>query len=218
MRGFIICGIIKITESFYKFLRLTDEGDSGGRHNVDNGECSYRRFLDGDDEGLTLIIKDYKDGLILYINSYVNNIYIAEELMEETFFKIAVKKPKFAGKCSFKTWLYTIGRNVAIDYLRHNSKASVSSIDNMENYIKDETSLENIYIKNERKIMVHKALSDLKPEYRQVLWLIYFEEFSNSETAQIMNKSKRQIENLVFRAKQSLKTVLDKEGFVYEKL
>lgn len=185
---------------------------------MDNGECSYRRFLDGDDEGLTLIIKDYKDGLILYINSYVNNIYIAEELMEETFFKIAVKKPKFAGKCSFKTWLYTIGRNVAIDYLRHNSKASVSSIDNMENYIKDETSLENIYIKNERKIMVHKALSDLKPEYRQVLWLIYFEEFSNSETAQIMNKSKRQIENLVFRAKQSLKTVLDKEGFVYEKL
>ena len=185
---------------------------------MDNGECSYRRFLDGDDEGLTLIIKDYKDGLILYINSYVNNIYIAEELMEETFFKIAVKKPKFAGKCSFKTWLYTIGRNVAIDYLRHNSKASVLSIDNMENYIKDETNLENIYIKNERKITVHKALSDIKPEYRQVLWLIYFEEFSNSETAQIMNKSKRQIENLVFRAKQSLKTVLDKEGFVYEKL
>ena len=63
-------------------------------YQVDNGESSYRRFLDGDDEGLTLIIKDYKDGLILYLNNYVNNIYIAEDLMEETFFKIAVKKPK----------------------------------------------------------------------------------------------------------------------------
>lgn len=185
---------------------------------MDNGEYNYRRFLNGDDEGLTLIIKDFKDGLILYLNSYVNNIYIAEELMEETFFKIAVKKPKFLGRSSFKTWLYTVGRNVAIDYLRHNSKFSISAIDDMENYIKDETDLENMYINNERKIAVHKALSSLKPEYREVLWLVYFEEFSNKEVALLMNKSKRQIENLVFRAKQSLKSTLDKEGLVYEEI
>ena len=72
---------------------------------MDIGKQYYRRFLDGDDEGLTLIIKDYKDGLILYINSFVDNIYIAEELMQEVFFRIAVKKPKFNGKSSFKTWL-----------------------------------------------------------------------------------------------------------------
>lgn len=185
---------------------------------MDNGACSYRRFLNGDDEGLTLIIKDYKDGLILYLNGYVNNIYVAEEIMEETFFKLAVKKPKFNEKSSFKTWLYTIGRNVAIDYIRHNSKFSMFSIEDMENYLKDETNLENLYIKNERKIIVHKALSNLKPEYRQILWLCFFEEFSNEEAAQIMGKSKRQIENLMYRAKQSLESLLNKEGFQYEKL
>ena len=185
---------------------------------MDNGACSYRRFLDGDDEGLTLIIKDYKDGLILYLNGYVNNIYVAEEIMEETFFKLAVKKPKFNERCSFKTWIYTIGRNVAIDYIRHNSRVSVFSIEDMENYLKDETNIENQYIKNERKIILHKAMSDLKPEYYQVLWLCFFEEFSNEEIAQIMGKSKRQIENLLYRAKQSLKSLLDKEGFQYEEL
>ena len=185
---------------------------------MDNGASSYRRFLNGDDEGFTLIIKDYKDGLILYLNGYVNNIYVAEEIMEETFFKLAVKKPKFNEKSSFKTWLYTIGRNVAIDYTRHNSKFSMSSIEDMENYLKDETNLENLYIRSERKIFIHKARSNLKPEYRQVLWLCYFEEFSNEEIAQIMGKTKRQIENLVYRSKQSLKSLLDKEGFQYEKL
>ena len=185
---------------------------------MDNGACSYRRFLDGDDEGLILIIKDYKDGLILYLNGYVNNIYVAEEIMEDTFFKLAVKKPKFNERCSFKTWIYTIGRNVAIDYIRHNSRVSVSSIEDMENYLKDETNIENQYIKNERKIILHKAMSDLKPEYYQVLWLCFFEEFSNEEIAQIMGKSKRQIENLLYRAKQSLKSLLDKEGFQYEEL
>ena len=185
---------------------------------MDNGASSYRRFLDGDDEGLTLIIKEYKDGLILYLNGYVNNIYVAEEIMEETFFKLAVKKPKFNEKSSFKTWLYTIGRNVAIDYIRHNSKFSMYSIEDMENYLKDETDLESIYIKNERKMMVHKAMSRLKPEYRQVLWLCFFEGFSNEEIAQIMGKTKRQVENLVYRSKQSLKLLLDKEGFRYEEL
>ena len=75
---------------------------------MDNGASSYRRFLNGDDEGLTSIIKDYKDGLILYLNGYVNNIYVAEEIMEETFFKLAVKKPKFNERSSFKSWLYTL--------------------------------------------------------------------------------------------------------------
>jgi len=185
---------------------------------VNAGEIHYRRFLDGDDEGLTLIIKEYKDGLTLYINSYVNNIYTAEDLMQETFFKIAVKKPKFRGKSSFKTWLYAIGRNIAIDYLRRNVKVSLSPIDAVENHIKDETNLENVYIKNEQKILVYKALTRLKAEYRQVLWLVFFEGFSNGEAAQIMNKSKKQIENLIFRAKSALKAILDKEGLVYEEL
>lgn len=185
---------------------------------MDNAASNYRRFLNGDDEGLTLIIKDYKDGLMLYLNRYVNDIYVAEELMEETFFKLAVKKPKFNEKSSFKTWLYTIGRNVAIDYIRHNSKFSIDSIEKVENYLKEETDLENLFIKNEKKIIIHKVLSNLKPEYSQVLWLCYFEEFSNDEIAQIMGKSKRQIENLEYRAKHSLKSSLYKEGFQYEEL
>lgn len=58
---------------------------------MDNGAGSYRRFLDGDDDGIVEIVRDYKDGLIFYINSYVNNIHIAEELTEDTFFKLIVK-------------------------------------------------------------------------------------------------------------------------------
>jgi len=52
---------------------------------MDNGASSYRRFLDGDDEGLTLIIKDYKDGLIFYLNGYVNNIPVLNNIAPEDF-------------------------------------------------------------------------------------------------------------------------------------
>ena len=185
---------------------------------MDNGASSYRRFLDGDDKGLSEIVRDYRDGLILYLNGIVNNISTAEELMEETFFKIITKKPEFNAKYSFKTWLYTIGRNVAIDYLRHNAKQSDTAFDDLENYIRDEYDLEKLYIIEERKITVHRALRKLNTEYRQVLWLLYFDGLSNVEAAIVMKKSSRQMKNLVYRAKSALKSELDKEGFVYEEL
>ncbi len=185
---------------------------------MENGASSYRRFLDGDESGIVEIIKDYKDGLTLYLNSFVRNIHIAEDLTEESFVKLVVKKPKFLKKSSFKTWLYAIGRNLSLDYLRKNSKAVSVSTDDLANILHDEESLEEQYLKEEEKILLHKALGKIKAEYSQVLYLSYFEDFTNTEIAKVMKKSNRQIENLIYRAKLSLKTELDKEGLCYEKL
>ncbi|MDO4418902.1 MAG: RNA polymerase sigma factor [Ruminococcus sp.] len=184
---------------------------------MDNGACSYRRFLDGDDNGFIEIIKDYKDGLILYINNFTENIFIAEDLAEDTFVKIVTKKPRFSGKSSFKTWLYAIGRNVALDHLRRH-KATVVSFDELPEIREETESLEAEYIKKEDAKELHKALEKLNPQYRQILWLVYFENFSNREAAFVMKKPVRNVESLLYRAKQSLKTELNKEGFVYEKL
>ena len=185
---------------------------------MDNGASSYRRFLDGDDAGIVEIVRDYKDGLILYLNGYVGNIFIAEELAEDTFFRLITKKPRYWGKSTFRSWLYAIGRNVAVDYIRHNSKMIHTPIEDMENYLSEEQSLEQSYIKDERKIMVHKALSELATDYKAVLWLVFFEGFSNKEAAVALKKNDRQMKNLLYRAKQSLKSKLEMEGFDYEKL
>lgn len=183
---------------------------------MDNGASSYRRFLNGDDEGIAEIVRDFKDGLILYLNGYVKNIFIAEELAEDTFFRLMIKRPRFSGRSSFKTWLYAIGRNVAADRIRHDSKITNTPVEDMEEYLSDEYDLERSYIKEERKLEVRRALDKLPVDYRQILWLIYFEDFSNKEASVIINKNERQIRNLLYRAKQSLKCELEKEGFIYE--
>ena len=96
---------------------------------MDNGASSYRRFLDGDDNGFVEIVRDYKDGLILYLASFVRNISIAEELTEDTFVRLGIRKPHFSENSSFKTWLYAIGRNVAVDYIRKQARYDTISID-----------------------------------------------------------------------------------------
>ena len=186
---------------------------------MDNGASSYRRFRDeGDENALAEIIREYRDGLIFYLNGFVNNIHVAEELAEDTFVLLGTKKPKDKGLSSFKTWLYTIGRNIAINYIRRRTKVSEVSIDDCPELISEEEELETSLIKEEQKIELHKILKKLKPEYHQVLWLVYFEDFTYKEVATIMKKSVHNIETLVYRARKALKSQLEKEGFEYEEL
>ena len=211
---FIILGV-----SFFEKLRLISERAKQGERSIsmDNGASSYRRFLDGDDKGFIEIIKDYKDGLILYLNNFTENIYTAEDIAEDTFVKIITKKPRFSGKSSFKTWLFAIGRNCALDYLRKH-KAKEISFDELPEMKKDTESLEAEYIKKEDHKILHRAMERLNPQYKQILWLVYFENFSNQEAAMVIKKSIHNTETLLYRAKKSLKSELDKEGYIYEKL
>lgn len=179
---------------------------------MDSGGMNYRRFLDGDNDALCEIIRDYKDGLILYLNTIVGDIVTAEELCEDTFVKLGVKRPRYSGKAKYITWLYTIARNIAIDHLRKLSRNRTVSLDDAPEITDDEHSLEESYIREEKRITVHRTIARLKPEHRQVLWLVYFEEMSAKEAAAVMKKNTHATEMLVHRAKEALKRELELEG------
>lgn len=180
---------------------------------MDNGSKNYKRFLDGDDTGMEDIIKMYRDGLIFYLYKLVGSFEKAEELAEDTFVLLCIKKPKDKQKCAFKTWLYTIGRNLAIDYLRRSAKLSTVSLNACDTFDSNRGSLEEEYIRDSKKSILNKALNKLKPEYRQVLWLLYFEDLQYKEISIIMNKSVHATQMLANRAKQALKNELITEGF-----
>ena len=61
---------------------------------MDHGEKSYRRYLDGDNDGLKEIVETYFDGLMLYLNLFVRNLSKAEELAEKTLFQLISKRPE----------------------------------------------------------------------------------------------------------------------------
>lgn len=183
---------------------------------VDRAIESYERFLNGDNSGLEAVVREYKDGLIMYLNGFVRNINIAEELTEEAFVKLVLKRPRFSKNASFKTWLYTIARNVAIDYLRHNKKEVC--IEDYSYISSEDIDLEKNYIQKQDKLLLYRTIDKLKPDHRQVLWLFYFEQLSNKEIAKIMGKTTHNVETLVHRARNTLKSKLLEEGFEYENL
>ena len=199
-------------------MRAMSEGVkfSEKENGMDNGASSYRRFLFGDESALIEIISFYRPGLQNYINSFVRNISVAEELTEDTFVKLLIKKPRDRSEASFKTWLYTIGRNIAIDWLRKNPKGREIPFDDAIEAETGESFLEENYYADEISMAVRQALEEIKPEYKQVLWLFYFEEFSVPDIAKIIRKSKNNTSVLLHRAKAALKKQLEKENFDYE--
>jgi len=183
---------------------------------MDKGAFDYQRYLDGDDEGLVEIIKDYKDGLELFLNRYVGDLEIAEELTEDTFVRLFTKRPHFRPNATFKTWLYVIGRNLAISYLRKRRKVLMEPFEEQDIRLQNQASnimvLEQEYLREERRIQVHRMLLELSPEYGRVLYLKFFEELTNEEIARILKKTKRQVENQLYQAKRAMREVLEREG------
>lgn len=181
---------------------------------MDKGAEYYARYLSGDDEGLVLLVRDYKDGLILYLNGICKNAHTAEDLCEDTFVRLVTKRPAYNGKASFKTWLYTMGRNVAYDELR--KRRSTVSTDGLE--IPADVSLEEKYIVDEQRAEVRRLVGYLSPKQREAVWLTYFEGMTVKETAKIMKKSENAVSILLNRAKARLKQMLTEEGITGEDL
>ena len=77
-------------------------------------------------------------------------------------------------------------------------------------YISSEQDIEADYIRDEQNILIHQVLKNLKAEYAQVLYLVYFEELTNTETAKIMKKTNKQVSDLIYCAKRALKNELER--------
>ena len=76
---------------------------------------------------------------------------------------------------------------------------------------------EDVIFRKENEAIVNRAIEKINPEYAAVLRLIYFEDMTGEEAGKVLGKSKRQMANLTYRAKLSLKKSLEEEGFKYEK-
>lgn len=182
---------------------------------MNSGESSYRRYLDGDKSGFDEIIDLYHDSLIYFLKRYVISEQDAEDLAADTFLEMLIHPSRYSFKSSLKTYIFSVARHKAIDFVRRRKRelmpeewddATFSDCDNAE-----KAAMEN---DNRREIA--EAMSKIGVEYREVLMLIYFEGLSGDDAARVMNKNKKQMANLLYRAKAALKNELMKGGFSYE--
>ena len=97
--------------------------------------------------------------------------------------------------------------------LRHKSRRKHSfSIDDLVEEPEEKILVEEVIRTKERNRILHLCMSELNQAYREVLYLVYFEDMSYRQAAEVMNKNIKQVTNLVFRGKESLRKLLEREG------
>ena len=152
-------------------------------------EMAYRQYLDGQEQAADLLVERYGDPLVYYLHGYLKDLHEAEDLMIEAFAQIFAKARPIHRTGSFKAYLYKTARNLA---LRHKRKHRIPFL---------------------RERQLYAALEQLKAEYREALYLVYWEDMSYQSVAAVMGKNVQQVTNLVHRGKKSLKGILERERF-----
>ncbi len=179
---------------------------------MDNGACSYRRFLDGDESAFNDIMEQLFCKLVFFIDSYVHDIHAAEDIAIDTFSDLIVHKHRYNFKVTLKTYLYMIGRSRALDYIKHRKIINFTELKEAQNLTDDGRILEEKILADERKRIINSAMSKLPDDMRAAVHLVYFEEMTYKETAKVMKKNIKQIDNLLYRAKKELRNILGEEG------
>ena len=163
------------------------------------------------------LMENYRESLYLMILKMVNNPYDAEDLMIESFGKAFHHLHTYTNKNAFSTWLFKIAANNCIDFLRKKRLNMVMLDYNYENEegeiftfeVKDQTlDPEERYCDNENKKMMKTVVGRLKPHYRTLVELRFFEELSYEEIAERMQLPLGTVKAKLFRARFMLQKIM----------
>lgn len=78
----------------------------------------YEKFLDGNNDAFGILMNKYKNNLIYFIFKYVKNKDISEDIFQEVVLYILSKKEVYNFEFSYKTFIYTIAKSRALNYLK----------------------------------------------------------------------------------------------------
>ncbi len=180
----------------------------------------YIRFLnENDEEAFNWLFDRYSEGLILFIYEIVGDKEDAKELMMDTFAVLSSRRAHFKEMegSSFKTWLFRIAKNIALKHLRKRRHIFFEIFDDKKAdaaVITEEP--ETVILMEERNKRLYRALSELNADYRQVLYLKYFEGLNADEISKIMRKTKKQVYRLTEHGKEVIKIKMEETGYLWD--
>lgn len=171
----------------------------------------YNEFILGNNDAFEQIMNKYRENLIYFIQRIVKSFDVAEDIAQDVFVYVLINKKEYDFKYTLKTYLYTIGRSRAINYLKKEKRCVSLNLEQQGNY-----EIEEIMFLNERKRNLKESINKLLPQHQLVIYLADIEELPYKEICKIMNKSMVQIKMLIYRARKNLKIILGKESNKYE--
>ncbi len=171
-------------------------------------EDLYKSFLNGNNESFNELVMRYKTQLERFINRYIKDKETIQDISQDVFLYLIVKKKDYDFKYSFKTYLYTIARCRSINYLNRNR--IMLDLDDYNSILELD---EKIEYKIELKELYKKSIDEINKltNNQKMSMLLLKDGFTNREIAKIIGKNELETKMIIYRARKKLKNKLEKE-------
>jgi RNA polymerase sigma factor (sigma-70 family) len=173
---------------------------------------------DGDQKAYAELLQRYRESVYYMMLKMCGNKDDAEDLTIEAFGRAFKKLDQYSPDYAFSTWLFKIASNNAIDFLRRKKQKQTLSIDtkaehtegtdHSQNILANTPDPEEAYIRKQKIESVRNLVDNLKPQYKEIINLFYFQEMSHEEISKKLGLPIGTIKAQLFRARDLLFTAL----------
>jgi len=171
----------------------------------------------GDQKAYAELMTRYKDSIYFMLLKMVNNRDDADDLTIEAFGKAFKNIKQYTPDYAFSTWLFKIATNNCIDFIRKKRKMTFSIDKGIETDDGGELNIdiksnqpdpEENMMKKQKVMMMRDVVERLKPRYKKLVELRYFQERSYEEIAEELNLPLGTVKAQLFRAREFLYQIM----------
>jgi RNA polymerase sigma factor (sigma-70 family) len=174
------------------------------------------RAIEGDEKAYAELMDRYRDIIYFMLLKMVQNSIDAEDLTIEAFTKAFRNIQQYVPNYAFSTWLFRIATNNGIDYLRRKKSIPRSTEIDEDEHHYTMTSLtsdfkdpEESFIFEQKVKYLKSVVTELKPRYRALVELRYFEELSYEEISERLGLPIGTVKAQLFRARELLYNIVE---------
>ena len=179
---------------------------------TDDTKSIARGLKQRDPELLDALIEQYQYRLFRYLVHLTGNRERAEDFFQETWVRVLERGSQYDGRWKFEAWLFTIARNLVLDWHRRKKPESFESLRGPEEDapafdVRDEksvTPLESV-LSNEQREGVQASLTKIPVVYREVLVLRFQEEMQLEEIAGVLSTPVSTVKSRLYRGLEALR-------------
>lgn len=164
-------------------------------------------FAEDDKMGIKVLFDKYYRPLCVYAMKFIDDLQVAEDIVQEVFIKFWEEKRYKTITGSLKNYLFVSVRNMSLNYLECNYHLKTEYLEHLKEELGYEQFLEDELIEKMQKL--NQEIENLPEKMRKVLWLIIFEKKKYKEVAVELDISLNTVKTHFSRALRQLRGSID---------
>lgn len=170
------------------------------------------KIAKGEDKAMEDFYRVFSQAIHAFVFRRLGNAYEAEDVVIETMYEVWRSAGAFIGRSAPRTWVFGIARHKLIDKLRARNTTQFESLDDdAEHIASGEPSAFDLMAQQQTREQILACMDDLPDEQRECLHLMFYEDLSIAEIAQIQQCPENTIKTRLFHARRKLKINLERQ-------